>query len=302
MRVALHPRRVALISFLFFFLLAPIKLLAQSLPNKAENPIPKPSPTPRLEKKFLKNILLDQRDIWTAPFRLDKSDQRWLIPLGTATAVFIATDRRTAGGLTEDENNGDRVGFSRHVSDLGSQYSAAGILGILYITSRVKGDERMRETSLLGTEAVLNGLLVTGALKLVSQRQRPDKDHASGEFFDGGSSFPSGHATTAWALATVIGQEYGKGRPIVRIALYGVATAVSVSRYTGTSHFLSDVIVGSAIGYGIGRYVYRKRHDPSLDTLDGVQSVAAPSKLYPQITPIYVRQAKTYGAALTWNF
>ena len=42
------------------------------------------------------------------------------------------------------------------------------------------------------------------------------------------------------------------------------AAAVSVSRYTGRNHFLSDVLVGSALGYGIGRR-QRQHHPRGLD-------------------------------------
>ena len=65
----------------------------------------------------------------------------------------------------------------------------------------------------------------------------------------------------AWSLATIVANEY-RGRPMVQIAAYSLATSVGVSRFTGRNHFLSDVVVGSAIGYGIGRYVYHQHHDP----------------------------------------
>jgi hypothetical protein len=80
-----------------------------------------------------------------------------------------------------------------------------------------------------------------------------------------------------------------------------LATAVSISRYTGRNHFLSDVLVGSALGYGIGRYVYKTHHDRSLDS-NSRQNVAPQkhSRLIPLIAPVYSRSAHTYGAALNW--
>src|SRR5262245_8515888 len=53
--------------------------------------IPQASPTPSLERRFLKNILSDQRAIWTSPFHLDRDDAKWLVPLGLSTAGLIAT-------------------------------------------------------------------------------------------------------------------------------------------------------------------------------------------------------------------
>jgi membrane-associated phospholipid phosphatase len=104
----------------------------------------------------------------------------------------------------------------------------------------------------------------------------------------------------AWSLATVVAEEY-RDRPVVRFGAYGLATAVSLSRYTGHNHFLSDVLIGSAAGYGIGRYVYKTHHDPNLD---GISQSKPPthSKLFPLIAPAYSRSARVYGLALAWDF
>ncbi|MEP6912316.1 MAG: phosphatase PAP2 family protein [bacterium] len=272
--------------------------LAQTSPTSA---LPKPTPNP--EKKFLSNILDDQRAIWTSPFHLHRSDARWLAPLGLSTAALIATDRRTSGELVEHGDNLNRLRISRNISKLGSLYSTAGAAGVMYLAGRATHNDHLRETGLLGAEALINSSIVVTALKTASQRQRPPEDHSSGEFFDGGSSFPSGHAISAWSLATVIAQEYGHHRPLVQVGAYGLATAVSLSRYTGRNHFLSDVLVGSAIGYGIGRYVYHQRHDPALDARNGEQNTeVVRSKLFPRIAPIYYPGAHVYGGMLAWNF
>ena len=264
---------------------------------------PKATPTPSLEKKFLHNIIDDQRAIWTSPFRLHGKDAKWLAPLGLSTAALIATDRRTSGELVEHGDNLNRLRISRHVSQLGSMYSTAGLAGVLYLTGRATHNNHLRETGLLSAEALIDtGILVT-ALKTVSQRQRPPTDHSSGEFFDGGHSFPSGHASSAWSVATVIAQEYGHHRPLLQVAAYATASAVSLSRYTGRNHFLSDVLIGSAIGYTTGRYVYHKYHDVALDARNENQNDSlVRSKLFPRIAPLYYPRAHAYGAMATWDF
>jgi len=262
-----------------------------------------PKPTPSLEKKFFVNILDDQRAIWTSPFHMSGRDAKWLAPLGVSTIALIATDRRTSGKLVENGDNLNRLRISRYVSRLGSTVSTAGVAAGIYLTGRATHNDHLRETGLLGAEALIDSDIVVTALKTASQRQRPPKDHSSGEFFDGGSSFPSGHAISAWSLATVIAQEYGHQRPLVQVGAYGLATAVSLSRYTGRNHFLSDVLVGSAMGYGIGRYVYHKRHDPTLDARNGEQNnEVVRSRLFPRIAPIYYPRAHVYGGMLAWNF
>ena len=190
--------------------------------------------------------------------------------------------------------------MSKVVSRLGEFYVTGGTAAAFYFVGRATKDARARETGLLGAEALIDSAIVVEALKTASQRQRPPVDHTSGEFFDGGSSFPSGHAVSAWSLATVIAAEYGRRRPLVRFGVYGLAAAVSVSRYTGRNHFLSDVLVGSAIGYGIGRYVYRQHHDHSLDGED-LKKNSPRSKLFPLIEPHYGRR-RAYGITLAWSF
>jgi hypothetical protein len=288
-------------TFLLVVILFSLNTSAQTTRAKAPRK-PKPASTTSLEKKFFVNILRDQRAIWTSPFHLHNTDKKWLAPLGLSTLALIATDRHTSGELVEHGDNLNRLRISKDVGRIGSLSATGGLAGVLYLTGRMTHNNRLRETGLLGAEALIDSNLVVRALKTVSQRQRPPVDNSSGEFFDGGSSFPSGHAVNAWSLATVIAQEYGQHRPLVRVGVYGVATAISLSRYTGRNHFLSDVLVGSAMGYGIGRYVYHKHHDAGLDTGMEKQNNDKQSRLFPRIVPLYYPRAHVYGGMLSWSF
>lgn len=289
-------------------ILAYTNAFAQS-PTTSTPPAAQPSPTPRaipspsLERRFFTNILRDQRAIWTSPFNLGRADAKWIAPLGISTAVLFATDRRSAGELAENGDNQTRLRISRDISLVGSFYTTGAVAGTFYLIGRTTKNPRARETGLLSMEALVDSGIVVTALKTITQRPRPRVDDASGEFFDRGDSFPSGHAASVWSVATVIAYEYGRGRPFVRFGAYGLATVVSFSRYTGRNHFLSDVLIGSAVGFGIGRYVYRTNHDTSLDAGDGqTKSNGARSKLIPFTSPIYSRGERAYGLALAWNF
>ena len=250
-----------------------------------------PSPTPSLEHEFFKNILRDQKAIWTAPFHLDRSDAKWAIPAGVGFMALITTDRITGDDIF---NSNRQVRVSQDVSYLGSVYGLGAAATTFYLIGRKKDNYRARETGLLSAEALINSMIVSGTLKIITQRARPIAGNERSEFFDGGSSFPSGHSTQAWAVAAVVASEY-KHRPAVQIAAYGIASAVSVARFTVKKHYLSDVVAGSALGYGIGKFVYNKHH---LDEADGAITKSA----WPMITPQYNRQARQYGVALTWNF
>ncbi|PYS92407.1 MAG: hypothetical protein DMF64_08980 [Acidobacteria bacterium] len=271
--------------------------IAHAQTQPAPTPSPQAAPTPSLERQFFKNILHDQRAIWTAPFRLHNRDAHWLLPLGLGAGALFVTDQEAAEALND---NRTRLNVSRSVSRLGSAYGTGGIAAAFYLYGRVRHDERARETGLLAGEALIDSQIVVGALKLATERRRPRARPDAGEFFTGGSSFPSGHAISAWSVATVVAQEY-RGRPLVQVVAYGLASAVSVARYTGRNHFPSDILIGSALGYGIGRYVYRTHHNPSMG--DGGDTLAhARAKRWPLIAPRYDRRERAYGAALAWNF
>ncbi|MDT5121098.1 MAG: hypothetical protein QOC96_580 [Acidobacteriota bacterium] len=274
---------------------------ASPLPEAQPTPTPQAQPSPTLESRFFANILHDQRAIWTSPFNLKRDDAKWLAPLGISTAIFFATDRRTSGELVENGDNQNRLRISRDISQGGTVYTDGGIAAAFYLVGRVGHNARARETGLLSAEALIDSGIVVEVLKTVTQRSRPTADQGRGDFYDGGSSFPSGHAISAWTLATVVAQEY-KRHPLVQISAYSLAAAVSISRYTGRNHFLSDVLVGSAIGYGIGRYVYGAHHDPSLDTDSGTTKFKKTSKLIPLAAPCVSPAARTYGLALAWDF
>jgi undecaprenyl-diphosphatase len=61
-------------------------------------------------------------------------------------------------------------------------------------------------------------------------------------------SFPSGHSTTAFAVALSLGSFYPEILPVLLL----LAANVAISRVIVGMHFLSDVIVGSAAGTLLG--------------------------------------------------
>ena len=87
---------------------------------------------------------------------------------------------------------------------------------------------------------------------------------------DGSSS---GHATQAFALATVVAEHYES--PWVTATSYGLASLVGLARMNNDAHWASDVVAGAAIGCFVGDVVvktngrHRRGHDVSLVPLFG---------------------------------
>ena len=274
-----------------FLLATVLATQAQMTPAPQQSPVPVSAPS--LEREFFKNILRDQKAIWTAPVHLDQADSKWVVPSSIGFMALITTDRITGDRMNKFHA---QVTTSRIVSLPGSSFGVGAIAATFYLVGRTHNDTRARETGLLSAEAAIDSLIVASALKGISQRGRPLIGRERSEFFDGGDSFPSGHSIQAWSVATVIAHEY-HDRRLVQVAAYGLASAVSVARFTGGKHYISDVVVGSALGYGIGRYVYNAHHRTDQA---GQTSTSNTERLL--ITPTYNRAARQYGMALRWRF
>jgi hypothetical protein len=220
--------------------------------------------------------------------------------LGVTSGGFFATDRETGDSVAKHTGQLDA---SRIISYAGSIYGVSAGAASFYLIGRTTHNQRARETGILSAEAIIDSGIVVTVLKEITQRARPLTGKDRSKFFVGGSSFPSGHSIEAWSVATVVAHEY-HDQLAVQIAAYGIASAVSVSRFTGLHHYLSDVLVGSAMGYGVGRYVYHahNRHSKSSGGDDEEDETFTRSKRLPAIAPMYDRRAHDYGLALAWVF
>jgi hypothetical protein len=207
---------------------------------------------------LLKNIAEDQKALWIGPKNLHWVDLDWLVPLGGAAAAMIATDTEYSKHLSDSPN---RIKYSKDVSNYGLA-AMVGIGGGMYVWGHLTHDDHKIETGILAGEAAVDTLAPVYALKYAFGRERPLQDNYRGRFGQGGVSFPSQHAAAAWSIASVIAHEYPG--PLTSLFVYGLASAVSASRITGKQHFPSDVLVGSAIGWFEGMYVYHRHHDPRI--------------------------------------
>ena len=207
---------------------------------------------------LLKNIAADQKALWIGPKNLRWVDADWLVPLGGTAAAMFATDTEYSKHLSNSPN---RIKFSKNVSNYGL-VSIVGIGGGLYLWGHLTHDDHKIETGILAGEAAIDSLVPIYGLKYAFGRERPLQDNYRGRFGQGGVSFPSEHAAAVWSIASVIAHEYPG--PLTSLFVYGLASAVTASRINAKQHFPSDVLVGSAIGWLEGMYVYRKHHDPRI--------------------------------------
>jgi membrane-associated phospholipid phosphatase len=201
--------------------------------------------------------------------------------VGLTIAAF-PLDQHIARRLEDPSTQANR--FLHHAAtgfELIASPGAYVIGGSLYAVGRVGGFERMADLGLHGTEAVLVGDLVTGALKGLAGRARPFvvADSNAADFHLGAgftnpdrTSFPSGHTTSAFAAAAAVTAETGRWWPrstwFVGPLMYGGATMVGLSRMYHNRHWASDVALGAAIGTFSGQKVIQFVHARPKNWLD----------------------------------
>jgi PAP2 superfamily len=224
------------------------------------------APSPQIADKdavTLRNtplhILKDQAAIWTSPARIKTHDLVWLIPLASATGAAIATDHHTMASVVSHDPDFTQANIDASNALIGGLIAAPVAL---YGYGHFQEDPHAREAGILGGEALLDGVVVEQGMKLIFWRERPAVDNAHGLFFQSSagvnSSLPSSHSVLAWSAAAVIAEEYPS--LWTKLGVYSFATGVSVTRVLGQEHFPTDVLVGSAVGWLVGHYVYRAHH------------------------------------------
>src|SRR2546428_6857486 len=235
----------------------------------------------------LKDIGHDQAGIWTSPLRISSREALWLVPFAAGTGVALHYDAQAQQNLGIDKS---RIDASNTTSGFGSSYVLLGGAAGFYFLGLGTHNQHLAETGRLGAEAVLDSFLVVEALKLATNRERPNEGNGQGGFWPHGTrsyeldgSFPSGHATETFALARVIASEY-PSKP-VQVAAYAFALAISASRVTARQHFPSDVLVSGTFGYLIGGYVVRHH------AAQGVNSGFG-------FTPVMDLSTHTFGASI----
>jgi membrane-associated phospholipid phosphatase len=185
----------------------------------------------------------DARDMLRAPLAWDAAAWRKVGLIVAADGAAFALDRRI-----EDVVQRNRSDASQNIADFVTPFGgrrAQTISAAVLVAGVFRHDAGLRDTGRDALEAsILAGGIVTPLIKHVVRRDRPVGDDLS---------FPSGHATNAFAVASVFAA-HSRGWVVPTIA-YTLASSVAVARVHDDVHFASDVIAGAAIGTAMGRSI-----------------------------------------------
>lgn len=198
----------------------------------------------------------DTKHILTSPFHWKGQNLLTFTTLSVGTFELMLADRDFQDFVQKRKNSTtNRISkwtdrYTKRVTNL--------TIGGLYLGGIVFHSQKAKETALLCLESVALAEGITWGIKHLVGRTRPFGNKGTFHFDplkfpppSSSLSFPSGHATCAFALTSVIAQQY-HNIPLT-IGLYGCATAVALGRVNNNAHFLSDVFWGGVIGFSVGR-------------------------------------------------
>jgi hypothetical protein len=195
----------------------------------------------------------DAKSLARAPLHWDK--QTWVrFAEGTAVIVALyATDRQTSDRVQQNRTSSTDQ-FAKTITPFGGQ-RALELSALMIATGAGVHDANLRDAGRDSLESELWAAgIVTPLLKRAFGRARPSQNEGSQSFHPLNGhfqSFPSGHATNAFAFATAVAGHYDGW--IVPTIVYTIATGVAVSRVNDHVHFPSDVVAGALIGHTVAK-------------------------------------------------
>ena len=205
-------------------------------------------------------LLDDVQHVITAPARWESDDWKntgWETIAVVGTALIIDRPLRDEMRRHAPNNNG----FMLQVERFGAQY-AVGVVGGFYLAGALGNDHALQVAEDSFAASLIASGLVTPAIKLVAGRSRPRANvgiYHFKPFSAANASFPSGHTTEAFALASVIASHYEE--TWVTCASYSIAGLVGIARTYHDAHFASDVVAGAIIGTLVGKSVVSYNRD-----------------------------------------
>jgi membrane-associated phospholipid phosphatase len=244
---------------------------------------------------YLKSYWHSGLTVLSQPLYYDWKDWTVFGSVAAATTLAFVYDDEIYSLVDKSLNHSQSEIVSKYTDVFGEEYFILPSVALTYAFGSVIDDCRLKNLSLAALQSFVYAEVASAGLKVLTCRIRPSEANSQqpttnsqtwlGPFksFES-TSFPSGHAMRSFALATTVAGFY-PDKKWIGIVSYSLATMTSVGRVISKEHWTSDVIVGAALGYFIGRGVVKFN-----EKIGNISSV--------EIQPI----ATNYGLGVVINF
>ncbi|MBA4320785.1 MAG: hypothetical protein C0412_20535 [Flavobacterium sp.] len=205
----------------------------------------------------------------TSPAHFETSDWIYGGLAVAATGITILVDNDIRNNF---KNNHTRL--LDNIADVGHNYGnaayAIAFSGAFYLGGKIFRDEYYATTGRMLLESLLYAGITTTVLKSVIGRSRPYTEEGPFRFNvlqvkTETTSFPSGHATVAFAVSSVLAERIDN--VYASLFLYSLAASTVFQRMYSDAHWASDTMLGALIGYTIGKAIVKFDTKPKLNTV-----------------------------------
>ena len=219
-----------------------------------------------LSKSYLKSYWHSGLTVLGQPLHYDWKDWTVFGGIATATTLAFVYDDEIFNYIDKTFTNSQSNTISQYSDIYGEELFIVPSIALTYGIGAIAKDTRLKNMSLATLQSFIFAELASAGIKVLTCRERPDANSqqptANSQSWLGpfatfeSTSFVSGHSTRAFALATTVASFYPE-KKWIGIVSYSLATMTSVGRVISKEHWTSDVIVGAALGYFIGRGVVK---------------------------------------------
>ncbi len=234
---------------------------------------------PSAWEKALRTMGDDTLYLLTSPLRLDTESALVAGGIGAGIVGLSLADRSIRDELAPHRHDSVRDA-AEGISLLGNGFVLLGLNAATMTVGEAireyNGNSKVLDAALVMTESQVLTVALTEGLAYATARCRPDRKNDPFRFRFDCESFPSAHASQAFAVAAVVADR----APLpVGIIAYGLAGLVGASRLVQDKHWASDVAAGAALGWAVGHFL-SVRHSRPHEYLDFLPFVDLPTKTY----------------------
>jgi hypothetical protein len=209
------------------------------------------------------NMFSDAVHIYSAPSRISTTDALWLGGIIAAGGIIYIYDQEIYD-IFQRNRNSDAMKEISEAGEFFDEIGHGGRAAKYYIAILAFGYVSGIDKLVQIPAEILESYYVAGLIKVAANRllgrRRPNEGLGPRYFeFNGGTSFPSGHAANVSQVATILSRHIDF-LPFT-IAAYTAVGTVCVERLTSESHWPSDVYFAVVYGWAVSNEIFRLNHE-----------------------------------------
>jgi len=207
-------------------------------------------------------LVADIKAYYTAPLHWDARNWAWFGGALLAIGASHHYDTQVRTHFTKDLAPGETI----DAHDLQDALPSVAVLAATWGYAVLVDDRNGLHESWAMLEAAGLSTVTAYAFKYTIRREGPYQTSDPNEWFKGGNSFPSVHATASFAIGTVLAESGNDDyRWLRRVLGYGLGVGTSYLRLKHNQHWLSDTVAGAALGISTAHFTmnrtYRKNDE-----------------------------------------